>query len=248
LSSNTRQLPTYINNGTFAQFVLAALANFAAQAANCRTSLPPGVIVDAAVKIWNQTHQGPAEQILVPPLQQTNKGITAYGNVSIITAWQNVQQGGGGGGLASNSGRDPYAYYAFSRVIDIDPGDHPNTSSMPSGAGPWTPWSVSPNPPLVDAVSVFGSATSASWTDPPRIVMVNTGAPISSSTTASSAVKHGLAFSAGGVAAGLAYSFISGKAANAVFGNAWSQFMALTKESIGAVEKTLGVRETRRRR
>lgn len=176
LSSNAPTLPT-LRTGTFADFVVGALAAAAASAGNCQATMPPGILVDAAVMIWNETHQGPAEQILVPPLAQTNKGLTAFQTSPLITAWTSIT---GSRGQALRAGKDPYVYYAFGRVIDIDPGDAPNYSTQPSGAGPWQPWGVAPYPPLVDATTPFGSGslTVSASTDPPRVVMVHTGPPL----------------------------------------------------------------------
>lgn len=189
LSANAGQLPT-LRDGTFAKLTVSALAHGAAQAANCKTSVPPGILVDAIVRIWNQTHAGPAAQILVPPLQQTNKGIVAFGRPTLLTTWQNVS---GGGGLAAQAGKDPYAYYAFGRVIDMDPADNANMSGLPSGAGPWTPWPVAPNPPLLTSTS--GNLTS-DWTDAPRVVLVNMGPPIAQDTSQTSAAAAAAAAAA----------------------------------------------------
>jgi hypothetical protein len=178
LAANAPQLPSYLRDGTFQKFVVGALAQYASQAANCMASLPPGVLVDAAVNIWNQTHAGPAAQVLVPPLSQTNKGIMAYGTPTIITAWQHPNTSGNG--LAALAGKDPYAYYAFDLVGNIAWTDEPNTASLPSGAGPWTPWTIAPTPPLITSLS---SGLSSDYTDPPRVVMVHTGPPIATATT-----------------------------------------------------------------
>jgi hypothetical protein len=156
LSQNARQLPSS-SKGSFGQFVLGALAAFAAQAANCKGPvLPPGVIVDAAVAIWNKTHAGPVAPVLVPPLYTVNKGLTAYGPPTLIAAWSSVS---GSSGPAARAGKDPYAFYAFLPTGTTAP-DHP--AGSPSSSDAWTPWKVAPAPAGMNV-------------DPPRVVRVNMG-------------------------------------------------------------------------
>lgn len=155
LASGAKSLPA-MPNGSFAQFVVGALAQFAASAANCKgATLPPGTIVDAAVNAWNATHAGPAVRYLVPPLSQVNKGMTAYGPPTIIPTWSSVS----GSTPAARAGKDPYAYYGFGPVAAVQY----STTNPPKGAGPWTPFAVAPGP-------------SGQNIDPPRVVIVNSGA------------------------------------------------------------------------
>jgi len=169
LSNNVRALPSR-PQGSFQELVVSALASFASSAANCKATLPPGVIVDAAVKIWNQTHAGPAVAYLVPPLNQINQGIVAFGDPSsILTTWPTVS----GPGPAEQAGKDPYAYYAFQPLSSIPSSEHPNLS-----AGGQL-WPIAPPP-------------AGSNVDPPRIVMVNTGALLTPTTTTSSGQPFGI--------------------------------------------------------
>lgn len=161
LSSNAGSLPAQ-PSGSFAQFACAALAEYAAQAANCKASLPPGLIVDACVNIWNQTHAGPSTPYLVPPLFMVNKGITAFGPPTIVNVWQNVSGTGSAPSLRAN--KDPYAYYAFGALSAIPSSEHPNLNASPAGQL----WAVAPS-------AVYN-------VDPPRFVMVNTGAATSASS------------------------------------------------------------------
>lgn len=157
LASNSGDLPSH-DPTSFGALVLGALATGAASALNCRGAVPPGVIVDAVVLIWNQTHSGPTAAYLVPPLNEINQGSMAFGSPSLITTW-----GGAGGSAntpATRAHQDPYVFYAFFPVGTTTP-DHPS-GGLPTAAGPWTPWSVARPPPGQNV-------------DPPRVVMVNTG-------------------------------------------------------------------------
>lgn len=170
IASNAQSLPA-MPRGSFAQFAVGALATGAANAANCKGALPPGVIVDAAIAIWNKTHAGPIVAILIPPLNQTNSGITAFGSPSIIAAWQNIS----GSTPASKAGKDPYAFYAFGPASAMS-ADHPS-GSMNLQTGAWTPWKVAPALP---------GGTIA----PPRIALVNMGPILPPAAAAAPAPVH----------------------------------------------------------
>jgi hypothetical protein len=174
LAANAGALPAQ-PSGSFAALACAALAKAAADAANCKTSLPPGVIVDGVVNAWNAVHAGPAEPYLVPPLAMVNQGIAAWGPTTILVTWQNVSSTGSS--PSRQAGKDPYAYWAFQPLSSIPASESPNLSATPAGQL----WAVAPSP-------IF-------TVDPPRFVMVNTGALLPStpqSAPAAAAIVPGM--------------------------------------------------------
>jgi hypothetical protein len=82
-ASQSHGLPP-MPTGSFASFVVPALAEYLAQADNCKGGFPPSVVVDAAVNIWNATHAGPAVDLYVPPLSPflTGVDIIPHGNTT----------------------------------------------------------------------------------------------------------------------------------------------------------------------
>lgn len=110
IATNRSALPS-MPRGSFAEFVVASLAQYQALAANCKASFPPGFVVDACVQIWNKVHQGPAVDYLVPPLVLLPGGI--------IPVWQNMSFSGSNPPPADRANKDPWAYYAFGPLQQI---------------------------------------------------------------------------------------------------------------------------------
>jgi hypothetical protein len=106
LSMSELPPPRLMGPGTFANFVIGALAQNAASAANCLPAFPPGLVVDACVNIWNQTHQGPLAALYVPPLN-------SFGG-DLIPTWPKTS-GNTPFDVASNDA-DPNAFGAFQLV------------------------------------------------------------------------------------------------------------------------------------
>lgn len=99
-SAQARNALPPMPRGSFASIVVPALATYAANAANCKGGMPPGVIIDAVVTMWNRTHAGPAAPFYVPPL------VASWGAMQtiLIPTWQHT------------SGQDPNAAAAFQRL------------------------------------------------------------------------------------------------------------------------------------
>jgi len=139
----------------------------------------------------------------------------------------------------------------------------PPASPFGGITAPCTPVTGCPNvtlPPLFQTINLFnyisptaenasfltsaglrvntGPLKTAAIVPPPSspIVGPSGGAVASIKTVAG----HGAVFALGGLATGLAYAFISGRTAEAVFGSAWSQVQSMAKQSLSAVDR--GVR------
>ena len=90
---------------------------------------------------------------------------------------------------------------------------------------------------------------SASYQADPLII--NTGpstVPSTSGSTIGKAAKHAAVVAGGGVAAGLLYAWVTGKAIDAVFGNAWGTLSRWTADAVHAVEGKGFVAERPRKR
>jgi len=142
--------------GTFAGFVLPALAANTMAALNCKPALPPGAIVDACAALWNSQHGGPSVDLYVPPLND---------NVPpLIPTWQNITGTTSFDRATGNA--DPNAYFAF------QPSGWEKFSDL--GAPPW------PAPPAATASHGWGTSA-VTWGGPslaasaPRRVTVNVG-------------------------------------------------------------------------
>jgi hypothetical protein len=111
--------------GSFASFVVPALAAYLAQADNCKGGFPPSVVVDAAVNIWNATHAGPAVDLYVPPLSPTLTGL------DILPHWQNAT------GCLPNGvcDTDPNVAYAFAPLSSTYWGNLASAPPPPPYAG-----------------------------------------------------------------------------------------------------------------
>jgi hypothetical protein len=156
LSSNARELPA-TPAGSFASLAVPALATYAAQAGNCKGGMPPDVVVDAVVAIWNKTHAGPAASYFVPPIATLSGSITA----DLL----GIQNQTSGSTPAARAGKDPNVYYAFGPIAAIlkDGYYQSNPPKNVNAAQPWAAFAV----PSAPAGMAFTQ---------PRIVMVNTGA------------------------------------------------------------------------
>ncbi len=216
--------------GTFAQFVLGALAQNAASVGNCKSAIPPEAIVDAAVRMWNANHAGPAQDLYVPPLLPFSPIIPAVVN--------------GVNGTIQNSDTgnvDPNIYYAFLPIGSTDFGD------------------LAHAPPVLTS-DYYSSPFYSTWGFPipsvARTVRVNTGAytggasgnAAAGSSSTSSAIKHAAVAAGGGVAAGLLYAWVTGKAIDAVFGNAWGTLTRWAMDGVHAIEGKGFVAERPRKR
>lgn len=233
LASNAQGLPA-MPTGSFASLAVPALATYAAAAGNCKGGMPPDVIVDAVVAIWNQTHAGPAVGYFIPPIATLGSfGSSGSGS---ITPDLLVVGAGGGSTPAGRAGKDPNAYYGFGPVSTIisDGYYESNPPANVNQAQDWTPFYVAPAPPGMSATT-------------PRIVMVNSGAVVAPAKSATSVVVESSAsLLAGGLAGGLLFAWISGQAANVVFDSTWAHLVGLFRSAPPRVP-ALTFRETRRK-
>jgi hypothetical protein len=70
--------------GSFADLVLGMLAVNGANANNCKGAVTPDHVVDAAVNMWNETHEATGSiGVFVPPLSATNAPIIASGGLTV---------------------------------------------------------------------------------------------------------------------------------------------------------------------
>jgi hypothetical protein len=143
--------------GSFASLCVPALAMYAANAANCKGGMPPDVIIDAVVAIWNATHAGPAVGYFIPPISELGNSITP----AMLVVWTQNS----GTTPAGRAGMDPNAYYGFGPVQKIisDGYYESNPPADINRAQDWQPFSIAPTPPGMSAST-------------PRIVSVNSGA------------------------------------------------------------------------
>lgn len=231
ISANT--LPSGWNTtGTFSSLVIGALATYAAKTLNCKGGAPPGVIVDACVAIWNKTHAGPAFSIWIPPLGADIGGMST----GALIAGQGVVAGGNS--PSGQAGQDPNIFYAFQAVQAIQ--YSAGALAYPySGGDTWTPFNIIGAPPGI------------AWTQP-RVVSLNLGPIAAAEHPAVTVAKHASVIAIGGVAGGLAYAWMTGKAVEPVFMGAWNILSGWVTGGLTAVEHAtgplaLGARENRRR-
>src|SRR5579872_28623 len=139
-------------SGSFAQFVNGALLVNAASALSCKSAVPPSVIVDAAVNMWNQTHAGPAQDFYVPPLLPM---------MPMIQQWSNGQN-------SYTGNLDPNLYYAFYPASWTPWGEDLSQAPAP--------------PPMGNALSqnesfaaIYAQWPNEQYPSPARFVSVNVG-------------------------------------------------------------------------
>ena len=208
------ELPANWNSlGSFSSLAVGALATYAAQNMNCKGGVPPGMVVDAVVTMWNQTHSDSASVlILVPPLALYGAG----GSSVIIPFWQNVSN-------ATTGNVDPYVYYAFQATAAI-----PSSFNVPTVEGEWNEAGM----PAV-AGTLFGSTA-------PRLVRINAGSLVDPSTgkapKTTTVAGHAGAILGGGFVGGMMLAIATGRSANVVFDGAWNILQAWAKDALGAVE------------
>jgi len=206
---NASKLP----KGSFASFVIPAIAANTAQSMNCKSGIPPEVVVDAAAAIWNKVHAGPAVDVFVPPLNTTwnPAGVASpTGSAIMIPFWQSVSN--------SNTGNvDPNLYFAFQPFSQIAAKLKFTASDVkahfamyfPPGPGLWitTPGRVvSINSgallPQTQPIAVhFGGKT---LTPKPAPITLHFGGKKLTTTTAAGAKAPGAPMSAGGKVAAAA--------------------------------------------
>ena len=173
LTENAGALPP-MPVGSFASLMVPALAENAAQAADCKPSIPPNVLVDAVVMLWNQNHAGPAVPYFIPAIGETLGG--AMGSTMLL---------GGMGYRVSGStpsaraGLHPNIYYAF----------QPASKAVADGLLQVSGTRIVYWPYLTLAGAPGVALTS------PRIVMVNSGAALDFQPAVSAAVAAALAAS-----------------------------------------------------
>jgi len=190
--------------GSFASFVVPALAYYLAQADNCKASFPPSVVVDAAVNIWNATHAGPTVELYVPPLSPTLTGL------DIIPHWQNAT-GCQPNGICDT---DPNVAYAFAPLS--------STYWKRLDAAP-------PPPPYAGFVGGFDPARVVSVNSGPPIsaskaITMHLGPNGLATTSSSTATKVlvGTAVVAGGTVAGAAvFAWMKHRALTSVLDEMW---------------------------
>ena len=211
------ELPANWNSlGSFSSLAVGALATYAAQNMNCKGGTPPGMIIDAVVAMWNQTHSNSTSVlVLIPPLALYGAG----GAPTIIPWGQNVSN-------STTGNVDPYVYYAFQATAAI-----PSSFNFPSVEGEWTSFS-NPGTPAV-APFLFGST-------PPRMVRINSGPLVTSAGASGSKTTtvagHAGAILGGGFVGGMMLAIATGRSANVVFDGAWNILQAWAKDALGAVE------------
>jgi len=153
--------------GSFAAFVVPALAEYAAQSSNLKGDMPPATVVDAAVLIWNKTHAGPAVPYYIPAMGAQAGGLGVaptdfiLGSAFQRTTYTNPHT------PAAKAGIHPNVYYAFGPA-KLGQGDAQvsNVADMKTWKFPFSvPFSLPLVPPVITPTK-------------PRIVMVNTGALI----------------------------------------------------------------------
>jgi hypothetical protein len=209
-------LPANWNSqGSFSSLAVGALATYAAQNMNCKGGVPPGMVVDAVVAMWNQTHQSTATVlVLIPPLAIYGAGSSPV----LIPFWQSVSN-------ATTGNVDPYVYYAFQPVAVVNAS---SIYSVPMQEGDWN----SPGMPAV-AGTLFGST-------PPRVVRINAGMLIDPATGAApkntTVAGHAGAILGGGFIGGMMLAIATGRSANVVFDGAWNILQTWAKDALGAVE------------
>lgn len=213
LAANAGAVPA-MPRGSFAQLAVGALATYAAQAANCKGGIPPGLIVDAVVQMWNQTHAGPAVAYLVPPLAVLPGSLT--GTPTLLVTWGSTS----GSTPAGQAGKDPWAFYGFGPAALAQPYASVGNVADDSTWGFATPFTTAPAPPGMVATS-------------PRIVMVNSGAVIPRTTV----VGHASSLALGAVAGGLLYAYVTGEAVKPVFEGAFKILAGWIKEAGNKVRR-----------
>jgi hypothetical protein len=152
-NAGLRALPS-MPRGSFAAFVIPMLAYLAAQAADCKGSVPPAIAVDAAVALWNKTHAGPAAAYLVPAMLAGPGGVAPF-SLLLAGAGASVT----GTTPSARAGQPANIFYAFG------PANAAKAEGLAFSGSTVTfnPWATLSAPPGASVTS-------------PRIVMVNTGA------------------------------------------------------------------------
>jgi hypothetical protein len=227
--------------GSFASLAIPALAYASAMVGECQKVPPASIIVDAAVNVWNQTHSGAPIPYYVPALivqvgsESPAPGLLLLGAGSSVSGTTPSAQAGLPGNI----------YYAFSpaNVAQNEAGSDLSQPPTPSRSY-WLPFGTSPfgvdslSPPTgFDAIG-------------PRIVMLNSGALITSLAPASapSTAKHVAVAGGGAVLGGLLYAYFSGKAIDTVFESAYGIAKMWLGQAVGEVEGSLAAAESLRRR
>jgi hypothetical protein len=226
LASSFAQPPAAGGPG-FAQMVNGALLTNAASALACKSSVPPSVIVDGIVTIWNRTHQGPAVDIYIPPLLPM---------MPLIPQWGSVNN-------RYTGSVDPNLYYAFtpasttywSEDLSQAPAPPPNSAPPANIYGAlyaaW-PFEAFPSPARYVQVNQGAlieptAATHVARLQVAGIVRAAQAAQAAQAAAGSSAASTAGAVVAGvGVAALLATAVVSwatGKAIDVVLTQAWKK-------------------------
>lgn len=171
--------------GSFASFVLGALAVYSAKAANCQGGFDASDVVDAAVNIWNQVYGAPSELIFVPPLSALGGPLIPRGQ-SLTLNGKNVP--------------DPNLTYAFQPVSALGGSAWPVTGLNPSN------WTRDPPFPISNWLPGYTPPRAVRvHTRPPRTLvlgpLVRSSAQQAASTQAASTAKTVAIAGAGTVAA-----------------------------------------------
>ena len=161
-------IPKNVPSGSFADLMLGALAMYSAQTMNCKGGIPAGVVVDAVVSIWNKSHAGPLAPYFVPPIAVGGGGVAP----EIVTAWEHVSD-------SSTGNVDPNVFYAFQPTANLRNVGVSNIND-PSKWWPSLPYPIAPDLP--------GQTHTA-----PRIVQVNTGAPLAPAPALTDAQRAAIA-------------------------------------------------------
>ena len=231
------QLPA-MPRGSFASLVIPAIATNTAKAMNCKSSMPPGQVVDAVVAVWNQIHAGPAVDYFIPPLAGIqiaggNSAVT-IGNPIIIPFWQNVSD-------SVTSNVDPNVFFAFQPVSVIV-------------AAEASRYGMDITSDFESRPTVYFPIASGLWVvTQPRIVSLNIGplislGPSASTTSTTTVAGHAAALGGGAVLGGLLYAWASGKAIDTVFSSAFSILKGWVGQAAGEVDSAFAAAETSRRR
>ena len=191
LSINKGRLPA-TPKGSFAQFVIAALAMYAAQSSNCKGGFPPSAVVDGALAIWNKTHYGPAIPYYVPPLAanaQHSASVSPY----IIPTWDKSSDKYAGS-------VDPNAFFAFGPAALGQPHALVKDITNPATWGLNVPFTIAPASPNFQ------------YHTDPRVIMVNTGATIPQSEAISYDHSSSVAYAQTVIGAAVAAKKLNGVA------------------------------------
>lgn len=215
------ELPQNWNQvGSFSSLAVGALATYAAQNLNCKGGVPPGMVIDAVIAVWNQTHSNSDYvSILIPPLEMFGTGSSGV----LIPYWQSISSNSPSGSI------DPYVFYAFQSVTSIMQQDQAALSTPVQANGSWAPWSVMTGLPSTNPRVV-------SINNGPLIVPAGASAPKAPTTVAG----HVAALGVGGVVGGMALAWATGQSGNAVFSAAWRMVQGWVKGGLEGVERHTG--------